>query len=695
MKVDMWTDRGKTGIEVTKRYKAAMDHRRLFERTWASNEALIYPSDSGMLRGAILPLPNNTAKFLESGIGDEAPRMRVPYSFKNLRFLHAQLSANPPTVIAKPQTSDQADYHKASAGDKLCRYLHKQYKLQEKVDQVSLYTLLYGSGVAKTVFDPYCGDLLERDMESGILKLEGDIKISNPDIRNIGIDPDATTQDEIKWVTEDIYLDLDEAISRWPDKAEVLREAKLLESDATYMSYSVEDERDRSTYFNIIHLVEYWEVGLASNAYLGRYALTTPAGAEIVECRPSPFRFRQRGAAPKLSKLGEREFRERFPQYEGVPLADAVENKLSKLPEVARLPYHFLTDIDVPGSVWGRSAVEYAAPLEELLNKIDSAHLANIRAHGSTKIVTAKNSNITHLTDDQLDVIETDIPGGISHLQPPGVMPEMVLTRKNIIDAIDQVFGVNEAMFGQQSREQAAVTMQYATNQGNMIRRRVFNKYVMFVESVYQALLDLVIKHWTISKLIQVNGNEKSLDAVELKGSDVDGGFDIHVDYGISFSLDPQTRYQQVLLSQPLFEKAGIKPRQLLRYLKLSELESLHDATQLAENRMREIFLRIITSNQQVQPKRLMDFEKMMEYALDYFMTDEFNRLPEELQEICKQHYELMGQLVASEQTGLAPGGSAAGGTAINPEQLQALPGAQPQAALPGESLGTAPILNQ
>jgi len=36
--------------------------------------------------------------------------------------------------------------------------------------------------------------------------------------------------------------------------------------------------------------------------------------------------------------------------------------------------------------------------------------------------------------------------------------------------------GVNDSMFGQQKREQSGFSMQYATNQGKMVRRRLFNK---------------------------------------------------------------------------------------------------------------------------------------------------------------------------------------------------------------------------
>lgn len=690
MKIDMWKGTDRTGEEVLKRLKPAEEARKTYEKSWDSNESMLFPDNNHRIG---IPLADNGLMFDDMDFSDLAPKMKVPHIFKNVRFLHAQMSANPPTVIAKPATSDQSDYYKAAAGDKLARYLPKQYKLQEKVDQTSLSTIVYGSGILKTVFDPHKGDILSRDLESGNIELEGDISIYAPNLRNIYLDPDAKCIDEIKWIIEEIYVDIDEACARYPDKVDVLKSAKKDGEEKGTIFGGQNNSSNKS--YNTICLLEYWETGLASNGYLGRYALVTKDGSDIIPCKPSPFRFRQRGAAPKITKMSPEEFRSTYPHLAEIQdVEEAKSKKIEQLAETARLPFHILTDIDVLGTVWGKSAIEYAAPLEDLLNKIDSAHLANIRAHGSTKLVTFKGANLTNISDDQMDIIETDVMGGVSHLQPPQVMPEMVLTRKNLIDAIDQVFGVNESMFGIQSREQATSTMQYATNQGNMIRRRVFNKYVMFIESIYQALLDLTIKHWATSKLISVTGSEFALDAIELKGADVDGGFDFHVDYGISFSLDPQTRYQQILLGKQFFTEAGVKPRQLLRFLRLSELESLHDATQLAENRMREIFVKIVRTGQQIQPRKHRDYANMMAYCLDYFMTDEFNKLPMEVQDLCTEHYELMGQASAMEQMGMAsPGGAqapVAGGASINPADLTQGNSASP---IPGEGLGQAPIL--
>jgi hypothetical protein len=226
--------------------------------------------------------------------------------------------------------------------------------------------------------------------------------------------------------------------------------------------------------------------------------------------------------------------------------------------------------------------------------------------------------------------------------------------RQDLIAGINDVSGVNESMFGNQSREQAAAAMQFATNQGNMIRRRIFNKYVIVVESIYSAIINLVRSKWTLSRTIHVLGKERALEAIDLKGADVDGGFDIVGEYGVSLSLDPITRRQEIMTMQPIFEKAGVPTRTTLKMMKLSELEGLYDQLELAKNRQKEIFDRMIADGVYIVPKKFRDHKNMIAWAMEYFMSAEFESLPEEVQLLCERHIEERAQLAAAEQ-GPAP----------------------------------------
>jgi hypothetical protein len=93
----------------------------------------------------------------------------------------------------RPTSSDQEDHRRADAADRTVRYMVRQYLMQENFDNLTLNTLVYGTGVIKTIWDPTKGDIVEFNKESGELTLEGDISIGVPFIWNIFLDPDART----------------------------------------------------------------------------------------------------------------------------------------------------------------------------------------------------------------------------------------------------------------------------------------------------------------------------------------------------------------------------------------------------------------------------------------------------------------------------------------------------------------------
>ena len=665
LKVTTWDD-GTTRREVMKRFSNAQTQRSPIEQRWLLNENSVYSTGTmagtnyagGLTNMLTNPVP---------GVDQSGADTNNVYVFKNLRFLHAQMSANPPSVVMRPTSSDQEDHRRADAADRVVRHAIRQYQMQEKFDQLTLNTLVYGSGVIKTMWDATKGDIVEFDKKSGEVTLEGDITVTIPFIWNIFIDPDARSWTDVKWVIERVYLDYEEALARWPDKKEALEAARVMRDgsmEKTPTKTSVlSDDR-----FNSVELLEYWETGLPTNGYMGRHCLLASSGAVIEACKPSPFRFKRAGAA---RRLGEKNLPD-----------DVLEEQLSKIPEQAGLPYHILTDIDVPNLVWGRSNVEYVAALQDNLLRIDAAVMDNIQAHGVARMIVPDTAEVAeNLSNSPWDVVKIAGNQPPYFMEVPQMMPEMVSTRMNLIQGINDGFGVNDAMFGVQKRETSGTSMNYATNQGNMIRRRLFNKYVLVVESVYKSILKLVVKHWPVSRTISVLGKENALESIDLKGSDVDGGYDIIGEYGVSLSLDPMSRREEILMLQPLFEKAGVPTRTSLKLMKLNELEGMYDRLSLAENRQREVFDEMIATGRYIPPEDLLDHENMIGSALEYFMTAEFQYLEPELKELCKQHIRDRVQLAAQEKAALA--GPPPGAT----------PGPVPQPAMPaGPEPGQPPL---
>lgn len=624
-KIIQW-DENKTRQELIKRYRYSRDSRSKVEKLWEENERIIYANGFGKSGKTNLNMSNYSASGIED-IDSTSKDVSIVYGFKNLRFLHAQLSANPPSVIPRPTSNDQDDRRKADAADRLVRHAIRAYSMQERIDRVSLNCLTYGTGFMKTIWDGEGGKPLSMS-EDGEMTMEGDFDFSIPSPWNVTIDPDAEFWEDVRYVFERKLIPYEEALYRWPDKKEVLdanRMANATDGDLGTIGGGASGKNDK---YDVVEIFEYWEKGLAVNGFLGRFVIHVRNGDQLEPIKPNPFRFK--------------------------PAKDAAAKY-----EVAKLPYHIFTDIDLPNQVWGKSFLDYVAPLQDTINRIDTVSLDNAQAHGVARLVLPEGAEIAEdaITNSPWDVIKITGNQPPFFVSAPTLMPAMDNLRTTLKLGIDDLSGVNESMFGQQSREQSGFSMQYATNQGNMIRRRLFNKYVMFVESVYKSYLELVRKHWGTKRTIKVLGKEKALEAIDIQGADIDGGFDLIVEYGASLSLDPMTRREEVMAMQPIFEKAGVPVRVSLKMMKLNELEGLYDMMQLAEDRQREIFEEMIAKDIYLPPESLLDHENMLAYAMTYLMTTEFKYLDDDYKVLIKRHIEERAAMAAAEKAPMAPQG--------------------------------------
>jgi hypothetical protein len=298
-----------------------------------------------------------------------------------------------------------------------------------------------------------------------------------------------------------------------------------------------------------------------------------------------------------------------------------------------------------------------------MLNKIDTVTLENMQAHGVARIILPEGSEIADdsITNSPWDIIKitgSQPPHFMAPMPMPQIIPDLMGRYKG---GIDDTSGINESMLGQQSRETSGFSMQYATNQGNMIRRRLFNKYVLFVEEIYKSFLRVVQKHWEIPRVISVLGKEKAFESTEIKGADIDSGFDLVVEYGASLSLDPTSRREEILTLMPLFEKAGVESRQILNMLKLNELSGLYDTLELASDRQREIFEEMIATGLYIAPEELQDHKNMLSFAYHYLMTTEFKYLQDDEKVLIRRHVREREQLAAAGVGAAALGGAAPG----------------------------------
>lgn len=669
--LDVWKTKEDAERELSKRWNFASTARKPFEDEWRACEEAVFTTNGGPANiGAF-----RTTDYQENNILPDNPDLiAVNYVMKNIRFLHSQLALNPPIVAPRPLTADPDDFRRADSADRIAQYGMRQYKMQDTTDLVTFQALALGTAVGYSYFNPEIGEVISYSPESGEIEMEGDFEYEAGNLWDYYPDPDATRPEKRKWFFRQFYMPYEEACQRWPSLKDELKSNLIEEKIST-------DERAHGvvpqTWYQVVRTVQYWETGLPTNGMAGRFAWCLVCDGSklklLEEVQANPHSF------PRALKPGE-------------VLDDATGNVYDKegnevqRVSVARLPAHIITDIDVPNCQWGKSVVAYALALQRAANRIDTVTLDILKAHGVARIITFDGSEIAEdsITNNPLDIIKVEGNTPPQYMEPmplPAAMPNF---RELARAGIDDLMGVNEAQFGQQSRETSNAAMQFATQQSNMIRRRLFNKYTKYVEAVYRDLLDIARTRWPNGKIISVLGKEKAFNTVPFKSSEIAGGYDLVVEFGTSLALDPISRRQEILQMMPFFEKAGIQPKALLRHIRLNELENLYDMATLGADRQQEIFDLIRTTGVYTPPEDLQDHQSMLEFAYTYIMTAQFKALPDNVREMIKKHIKDREQLATQQATGNLGGGEV-GGEAIPPPSGES---ASPQ---PGSPTGSIP----
>ena len=631
MQIERWSNPKRT---LLKKLDNAIDAKRNLVKQWKENERILFRDrvggvgdlfsfgqDSGALDA---PEPDNSGAYSD-----------ISYVFKNVRFIHSQIATNPPSVNIRPSTSDYKDAQRADIADRVSKYAFRHYRLKEPVDLTSLNCIVYGTGIIGHSWNTNKGDITGFNAEKDSLLLSGDIDVKPVNPWKFFIDPDAVMWRDVNWVFEEILMDWDEAVHKYPDRVDLLKEVRIQGNTPEHRDSPTSSDRsdlEDVTYDSVL-LYAYYEKGAPFNGMLGRYALITRQGDLIDGVRDNPHTFTVDARSLKNWPKGK------------------------ELPQVAKIPYSLMTDIDVPGRVWGKSFVEYAGPQQDYLNEMDSISLENVRAHGMTRAFVPESSDVSEITDSSWQVYKMKGLQTPLFATPPKPMPELINTRSVMRTGIDDMSGVNESMFGQQSREIAGFAMQYATNQGNMIRHRLFIKYSMMIEDLYEHLLLLFAENWSTPRTIKVVGEENRYEVSSIQGADFAGGYDIVVEYGTSLSLDPITRRQEIMQLMPIFEKAGMTADQILEKLRMNDLTNMYDDNRLAKARMQEVFNRIIETEEPQVIKMMQDHTRMLAWAYTYIMTADFERLPDVIQDLIYDQIEARENLVAQRAQAAAGGG--------------------------------------
>jgi len=642
MKLQIW-DESTAEKELGQRLHQAKEARKKREKRWSRSEAVVFDVNGSNNDSSEVSISTDVNVNMEA-----EETVGTNYVFKNVRFMHAQMSANPPSVMCRPASSDPRDRQASKAADLIGRASLRTYGFQETSDQRNLNTLIYGIGFVKHLWNPALGELLELDEDTGEFTTEGDVETSVPSVWNIFLDANATCWKNVTYVFERIYIPWEEAKTRWPDRIDFLKQNREQEVQIQKEFWGANKKR---VLYDVVTLYEYWEKGLPSNGFQGRFAICGERG-EMMEMDVNPERYRPISAT----------YKEHMEKKEKniLPLAKA------------QLPYTAMTDIDEPNSPWGLSTVEFSANMQENLNRLDSSILEAVRAHGVPRIILPEGSEVSEdsISNSPWDIIK--MTGGMPmHYMEPMPLPAAVTNlRESFRMGVDDMQGINESMFGQQSREQSGFSMQYATNQGNMIRQRLFNKYVAVTEELFKRHLVIVANKWDVERTVQTIGTENALLTRSFKGADIMHGYDVVCEFGTSLSLDPMTRRGELMNYMPLLEKAEVPASTILSLMRLGDTETAIDIVELATSRMQEYFDFIIETGMQKEPRKKEDHKNMLLYADKFVMMRAYQDLDDFVKDLIDAHIEMRQALIVQPPAiGGAPGMPAPEGAAPTPPE--------------------------
>lgn len=656
LKYETWSQ-DDAAREVPKRLKEALQYRKQWEPGWRTNELLVFGSNGAGQSSEVSISYDNLSELFAGDLDSGDSWITINYTFKYLRFLHSQMAANPPSVTPRPTSQDYKDRRTAEVADHLVTYGRRQYCMQDRIDLTSLQTLVYGTGYQRTGYDPSAGEILHVDRKSQELTMTGDFFTKPLLIWDVAIDHTARVEEDVRYWFNRHVMSLEEAQFRFPDYKDNLEQAS-----------------------NNTQRAQFWD--------LDAYGLTAKGRVAVWE-------YIEKGL-PWNGMAGRRVFL----LQDGTLVSDLSENPNP----CAHLGLHILTDVDVPGQVYGKSVVDYATRLQDTINRLDSTVLDNIQAHGVVRMITYESAEMDENQEPSNSAWQVyNVKGSAAQkpdfVNPPTLMPDIYKFRQALVDGLDQIFGVNESMFGQIKRELSGFSVQTAINAGNMVRRRLYNKYTKFVESVYRQYLEIVKAEWSDQRKILVTGEEGALSVAYYSGADIESGYDLDVEYGASFSLDPASRREEIMQIMPMLKEAGYSMKSILAMLRLNDIQGLFDMAEVSARRQLEIFDEMVAKFEEsgvlvyVAPRELEEHQGMLNAAYEFRMSMAFKVLARPLQLVVEKHIKAREALLAKAAAPAAP--AAATGATVPPLGLGALPpmaaGAGGPAGLPapaGAALG-------
>lgn len=544
-------DNAKVAAWINDCYTKAKNARSKIEYRWYTNMAF-YDG-----RQYITPVRNPQAGVPYKFTTPPAPPWRVRAVFNRIRPIirreMSRLTSQKPTAYVVPASSDDADTMAAQAAEAVWESLYRDLRVQEKLRDAVFWTTITGTGFLKMWWD-------ENEIDA-VSNVKGKICISYEDPFHIYV-PSLRIRDieDQPWVMHAKVMSVEEAQYAYQD---ALGDYKLTANCVS------EDDILNSAYLDLA----------------GSKGQQENDGVLILEMWVKPGKDKRLPDGGMITLVGDR-----------------VVQYVDSWPYLS--PKYPFSKIDhIPnGQFYARSVIDDLISIQKEYNRTRSQIIEAKNRMAKPQLMAAKGSvDASKITTEPGQVIEY-IPG-FAPPQPLPLqgLPAYVLQEVDRLNMdFDDISGQHEVSRGQvPPGVTAATAISYLQEQDDTKLSYTTNSVEDAIEKLAFNALNLVQQYWTTPRTIRTTGSSQSFNALLLRGADIRGNTDVHVEAG---SALPQSKAARQAFIMDLMKMNFIPPDVGLKILEVGGTFDLYEDLEMDDRQIQRENIRM----QEADP-RLMD----------------------------------------------------------------------------------------
>lgn len=323
-----------------------------------------------------------------------------------------------------------------------------------------------------------------------------------------------------------------------------------------------------------------------------------------------------------------------------------------------QIPIYQVTNIDVPGRIYGTSVVEQSISIQKTYNKVLSQVVENTEATNNAKWMNPKGSGVKDGDFNNLfNTVVTYNPGHMPTRETPTPLPPHLFQVLELqIKQFENISGQHEvSKAGIPSGVRSGLAISYLQEQDESQLKPFFLSIESALRRVGIKILELAKEHYREDRILNILGHEKEYQMVVFKRDVITDEIDVRVRITSSLPQSPTARRDFVLL----LKQNGLlaDPNQILRLMELGTREGLFDENE--QDRAYAEYENEMMAQGNIMVPRDFDNHIIHGQVLNkYRKTMEFARMPEALQAIFNEHARQHIQMLAGITMGGGEGGA-------------------------------------